>query len=191
LRHLARGRLGMACAALSAEDAGHGQGDWRAGVHGASDRSASLRAEAAGLALSRKKGPRAISALRQWSFYFLLVEVCEEPTAGGRGTRKGAVKKHSQRQTKLMEQNCWTKRSRSSGEFLSQKMPGRTAANLLTRNVARGHCGVAKPPTIIADERRIAFHFVPQKTELVARATDEQAAPAEVIARRRLAHGKL
>ena len=45
LHHLARGRLGMACAALSAEDTGHRQGDWRAGVHGASDRSASLRAE--------------------------------------------------------------------------------------------------------------------------------------------------
>ena len=48
--------------------------------------------EAAGLALSRKKGPRAISALRQWSFYFLLVEVCEEPTAGGRGTRNAILK---------------------------------------------------------------------------------------------------
>ena len=116
------------------------------------------------------------------------MEFCEEPTAGGRGTRKGAVKKHSQRQTKLMEQNCWTKRSCSSGEFLSQKKPGRTAANLLTRNVAkrplRG-CQACISPTIIPDERRIAFHFVPLKTELVARATDEQAALAEVIARHR------
>jgi hypothetical protein len=87
-----------------------------------------------------------------------------------------------------MEQNCWTKRSCSSGEFLSQKKPGRTAANLLTRNVAkrplRG-CQACISPTIIPDERRIAFHFVPQKTELVARATDEQAALAEVIARHR------
>ena len=59
-------------------------------------------------------------------------------------------------------------------------------ANLLTRNVAkrplRG-CQACISPTIIPDERRIAFHFVPQKTELVARATDEQAALAEVIAR--------
>ena len=54
LHHLARGRLGMACAALSAEDTGHRQGDWRAGVHGASDRSASLRAEAAGLRHARQ-----------------------------------------------------------------------------------------------------------------------------------------
>jgi hypothetical protein len=29
LRHLARGRLGLACAALSTEDTGDGQGDWR------------------------------------------------------------------------------------------------------------------------------------------------------------------
>ncbi|HWX40745.1 MAG TPA: hypothetical protein VN345_06300 [Blastocatellia bacterium] len=42
----------------------------------------------------------------------------------GRGTRKGAVKKRSQRQTKLMGQKRWTKRSRASGEFMSQKKPG-------------------------------------------------------------------
>ena len=42
-------------AALTAEDTGHRQGDWRAGVHGASDRSASLRAEAAGLRHAYRK----------------------------------------------------------------------------------------------------------------------------------------
>jgi hypothetical protein len=45
-------------------------------------------------------------------------------TDTGRGTRKGAVKKRSQRQTKVMGQKRWTKRSRSSGEFMSQKKPG-------------------------------------------------------------------
>jgi hypothetical protein len=45
-------------------------------------------------------------------------------TDTGRGTRKGAVKKRSQRQTKMMGQRRWTKRSRASGEFMSQKMPG-------------------------------------------------------------------
>ena len=37
LRHLARGRLGLACAALSTEDTGDGQGDWRAGLYGTPD----------------------------------------------------------------------------------------------------------------------------------------------------------
>ena len=45
-------------------------------------------------------------------------------TDTGRGTRKGAVKKRSQRQTKMMGQKRWTKRSRASGEFMSQKKPG-------------------------------------------------------------------
>jgi hypothetical protein len=44
-------------------------------------------------------------------------------TDTGRGTRKGAVKKRSQRQTKMMGQKRWTKRSRASGEFMSQKNP--------------------------------------------------------------------
>jgi hypothetical protein len=39
----------------------------------------------------------------------------------GRGSRKGAVRKRSQRQTKMMGQKRWTKRSRASGEFMSQK----------------------------------------------------------------------
>jgi hypothetical protein len=42
-------------------------------------------------------------------------------TDTGRSTRKGAVKKRSQRQTKVMGQKRWTKRSRASGEFMSQK----------------------------------------------------------------------
>jgi hypothetical protein len=36
-----------------------------------------------------------------------------------------AVRKRSQRQTKMMGQKRWTKRSRASGEFMSQKKPGR------------------------------------------------------------------
>ena len=44
-------------------------------------------------------------------------------TDTGRGTGKGAVKKRSQRQTKLLGQKRWTKRSRASGEFMSQKSP--------------------------------------------------------------------
>ena len=45
-------------------------------------------------------------------------------TDTGRDSRKGAVKKRSQRQTKMMGQKRWTKRSRASGEFMSQKKPG-------------------------------------------------------------------
>ena len=45
-------------------------------------------------------------------------------TDTGRDSRKGAVKKRSQRQTKTMGQKRWTKRSRASGEFMSQKKPG-------------------------------------------------------------------
>jgi hypothetical protein len=45
-------------------------------------------------------------------------------TETGRGSRRGAVKKRSQRQTKMMGQKRWTKRSKASGEFLSQKKPG-------------------------------------------------------------------
>jgi hypothetical protein len=44
-------------------------------------------------------------------------------TDTGRGTRKGAVKKRSQRQTKMMGQKRSTKRSKASGEFISQKKP--------------------------------------------------------------------
>ena len=54
LRHLARGRIGLACAALSTEDTGDREGDWRAGLHGSSDRSASLWAEAASLGAARR-----------------------------------------------------------------------------------------------------------------------------------------
>lgn len=42
----------------------------------------------------------------------------------GRGSRKGAVRKRSQRQTKMMGQKRWTKRRRATGEFMSQKKPG-------------------------------------------------------------------
>jgi hypothetical protein len=45
-------------------------------------------------------------------------------TDTGRNSRKGAVKKRSQRQTKLLGQRRWTKRSKASGEFMSQKKAG-------------------------------------------------------------------
>ena len=45
-------------------------------------------------------------------------------TDTGRGSRKGAVRKRSQRPTKMMGQKRWTKRSHASGEFMSQKKPG-------------------------------------------------------------------
>jgi hypothetical protein len=45
-------------------------------------------------------------------------------TDTGRDLRKGAVKMRSQRQTKMMGQKRWTKRSRASGEFMSQKKRG-------------------------------------------------------------------
>jgi hypothetical protein len=45
-------------------------------------------------------------------------------TDTGRGSRKGAVKKRSQRQTKMAGQKRWTKRSKANGEFLSEKKPG-------------------------------------------------------------------
>jgi hypothetical protein len=39
----------------------------------------------------------------------------------GDRARKGAVKKRSQRQTKMMGKKKWTKRSKSSGRFMNQK----------------------------------------------------------------------
>jgi hypothetical protein len=44
-------------------------------------------------------------------------------TDTGRCARKGAVKKRSQRQTKMMGQKSWTKRSKAGGEFMSRKKP--------------------------------------------------------------------
>ena len=43
---LQEARLGLACAALSTEDTGDGQGDWRTSLYGTPDSSAALRAEA-------------------------------------------------------------------------------------------------------------------------------------------------
>lgn len=45
-------------------------------------------------------------------------------TDTGHNSRKGAVRKRSQRQTKLMGKKAWTKRSRKTGEFMAQKKPG-------------------------------------------------------------------
>jgi len=42
----------------------------------------------------------------------------------GNHARKGAVRKRSQRKTKIMGEKRWTKRSRVTGEFLSQKKAG-------------------------------------------------------------------
>ena len=39
----------------------------------------------------------------------------------GDGTRKGAVKKRSQLKTKVMGEEKWTKRSKTSGRFMDQK----------------------------------------------------------------------
>ncbi len=42
----------------------------------------------------------------------------------GDRARKGAVKKRSQLQTKMMGKKKWTKRSKSSGRFMDQKEDG-------------------------------------------------------------------
>lgn len=42
----------------------------------------------------------------------------------GDNARKGAVRKRSQRQTRIMGEKRWTKRSRRSGEFMAQTKPG-------------------------------------------------------------------
>ena len=39
----------------------------------------------------------------------------------GDNTRKGAVKKRTQLQTKTMGKKTWTKRDKTSGEFIDQK----------------------------------------------------------------------
>ncbi len=54
-------------------------------------------------------------------------------TDTGRGSRKGAVKKRSQRQTKMMGQKRWTKRSKASSEFMSQKKPATKKYNGVRR----------------------------------------------------------
>ena len=43
----------------------------------------------------------------------------------GDNARKGAVKKRSQTKTTLGGASAWTKRSRSSGEFMALKRPGK------------------------------------------------------------------
>jgi hypothetical protein len=42
----------------------------------------------------------------------------------GDNARKGAVRKRSQRKTKIMGKKAWTKRSRATGEFMAQKKAG-------------------------------------------------------------------
>jgi len=39
----------------------------------------------------------------------------------GDDTRKGAVRKRSQLETKIQGENTWTKRDRETGEFIDQK----------------------------------------------------------------------
>jgi hypothetical protein len=43
----------------------------------------------------------------------------------GDNARKGAVKKRSQTKTTLGGASAWTKRNRSSGEFMALKRPGK------------------------------------------------------------------
>ena len=44
----------------------------------------------------------------------------------GDNARKGAVRKRSQRKTKVMGEDHWTKRNRKSGQFLAQKPAGKS-----------------------------------------------------------------
>jgi hypothetical protein len=46
----------------------------------------------------------------------------------GDNARKGAVKKRSQLKTTLGGATAWTKRSRTSGEFMAVKKPAKKAA---------------------------------------------------------------
>jgi hypothetical protein len=43
----------------------------------------------------------------------------------GDNARKGAVRKRSQLQTKMMGEEKWTKRSKASGRFMDQKEDGK------------------------------------------------------------------
>jgi hypothetical protein len=43
----------------------------------------------------------------------------------GDNARKGAVRKRAQRETKIMGEKHWTKRSKESGQFMDQKDKGR------------------------------------------------------------------
>ena len=43
----------------------------------------------------------------------------------GDSARKGAVRKRSQLETKMMGKKKWTKRSKRSGEFMDQKKQGK------------------------------------------------------------------
>ena len=46
----------------------------------------------------------------------------------GDNARKGAVRKRSQVKTRLAGVTAWTKRDKSSGEFMAVKKPGRKKA---------------------------------------------------------------
>ena len=43
----------------------------------------------------------------------------------GDNARKGAVRKRTQLQTKIMGEAHWTKRSKASGQFMDQKKAGK------------------------------------------------------------------
>jgi hypothetical protein len=64
-----------------------------------------------------------------WNFFFHDRFVHQEANVmavnTGGGTRKGAVRRRTQRQTKMMTKQHWTKRSKGSGEFIDQKKVGR------------------------------------------------------------------
>lgn len=55
----------------------------------------------------------------------------------GDNARKGAVRKRSQRKTAVMGEKRWTKRSRATGEFMSQKKPGAKKYKGIRRETAR------------------------------------------------------
>src|SRR6059058_4643172 len=68
------------------------------------------------------------AAIRQFQELYVtsrLVRVTEIPMASNKPTgdnaREGAVKKRTQRQTKIMGEKHWTKRSKVSGKFMAQK----------------------------------------------------------------------
>ena len=55
----------------------------------------------------------------------------------GDNARKGAVRKRSQRKTRVMGDKRWTKRSSVTGEFMSQKKPGAKKYKDVRREAAR------------------------------------------------------
>lgn len=67
------------------------------------------------------------SSIQNLMFLLEAPMAVNKPT--GDNARKGAVKKRSQLKTTLAGASAWTKRSKSTGEFMALKKPsGKTAA---------------------------------------------------------------